>query len=107
MPSVPKSRAGNGTKPGDASTMPTMAVNTINRLTLGLVSSMKSRHRLMPTRAIGGLVGRVGTMQGYHADCGCRPKGAQQSHHADHEESGSCIMQCRERQWDAPVHGRH
>jgi hypothetical protein len=39
MPNVPKISAGKGTSPGDASTMPTMAVNTINKLTLGLVSS--------------------------------------------------------------------
>jgi hypothetical protein len=39
IPSVPKISAGHGTMPGEASTIPTMAVNTINRLTLGLVSS--------------------------------------------------------------------
>ena len=39
MPNVPKISAGSGTMPGDANTMPTTAVNTINRLTLGLVSS--------------------------------------------------------------------
>ena len=39
MPSVPNSSAGSGTMPGEASTMPTIAVKTINRLTFGLVSS--------------------------------------------------------------------
>ena len=45
MPIVPKISAGSGTMPGEASTMPTMAVNTIRRLTLGLVSSRYSRQR--------------------------------------------------------------
>ena len=36
--------AGCGTIPGEARTIPTIAVNTINKLTLGFVSSMKSRH---------------------------------------------------------------
>ena len=44
MPSVPNTSAGNGTIPGEARTIPTIAVNTINKLTLGLVSSRKSRH---------------------------------------------------------------
>src|ERR1700722_1015064 len=105
MPTVPKSSAGNGTHPEDASTMPTTAVNTISRLTLGLVSSRKSRHRLVPTRAMGGLSGRVGTMQGYHVDGGRRPKRAEQSHQADDQKGGACIMQSRQRQWDPPVHG--
>src|SRR5271163_3229948 len=106
MPTVPNNRADSGTMPGEASTMPTIAVNTINRLTLGLVSSRKSRHRLKPTRAMGGLSGRVGTLQGYHADRGRRPQGAQQSHHADDEESGAGIVQGGQSQRDAPMHGR-
>jgi hypothetical protein len=44
MPSVPNTSAGSGTIPGEARTMPTMAVNTINKLTLGFVSSRYSRH---------------------------------------------------------------
>jgi hypothetical protein len=44
MPSVPNPKAGSGTIPGEAKTIPTIAVNTINKLTLGFVSSMKSRH---------------------------------------------------------------
>src|SRR5579863_8666321 len=44
MPRVPNTNAGNGTIPGEASTIPTIAVNTINKLTLGFVSSRKSRH---------------------------------------------------------------
>ena len=39
MPIEPKISAFSGIQPGDASTMPTMAVNTMSRLTLGLVSS--------------------------------------------------------------------
>src|SRR5579862_362242 len=46
MPSVPNTNAGSGTIPGEARTIPTIAVNTINKLTLGFVSSMKSRHPL-------------------------------------------------------------
>jgi hypothetical protein len=44
MPRVPNNNAGSGTIPGEAKTIPTMAVNTISKLTLGFVSSMKSRH---------------------------------------------------------------
>jgi uncharacterized membrane protein AbrB (regulator of aidB expression) len=33
---LPKINAGKGTMPGEASTMPAMAVNTISRVTLGL-----------------------------------------------------------------------
>jgi hypothetical protein len=44
MPKVPKSSAGRGTNPGEARTIPTIAVNTINKLTFGFVSWMKSRH---------------------------------------------------------------
>ena len=43
-PSVPNTNAGSGTIPGEARTIPTIAVNTINELTLGFVSSVKSRH---------------------------------------------------------------
>src|ERR1700722_4366292 len=106
MPTVPNNRAGSGTMPGDASTMATTAVNTINRLTLGLVSSRKSRHRLTPTSAIGGLSGRVDTLQGYHADRGRRPQGAQQSRHADDQEGGARVVQGGQGQRDAPMHGR-
>jgi hypothetical protein len=45
MPSVPNTSAGSGTIPGEARTIPTMAVNTINKLTLGFVSDRYSRHR--------------------------------------------------------------
>src|SRR6202044_330544 len=105
MPTVPNNRADSGTMPGEASTMPTTAVNTINRLTLGLVSSRKSRHRPKPTRAMGGLSGRVGTLQGYHADCRRRPQGAQHRDHADDQEGGTCVVQGGQGQGDAPVHG--
>ena len=44
MPIVPNTKAGSGIIPGEARTIPTIAVNTINKLTLGLVSSAKSRH---------------------------------------------------------------
>ena len=44
MPRVPNTNAGNGTIPGEASTIPTIAVNTINKLTLGFVSERYSRH---------------------------------------------------------------
>jgi hypothetical protein len=44
MPRVPNTNAGSGTIPGEARTIPTIAVNTINKLTLGFVSSIKSRH---------------------------------------------------------------
>jgi hypothetical protein len=44
MPSVPNTNADRGTIPGEAGTIPTIAVNTINKLTLGFVSSRKSRH---------------------------------------------------------------
>src|SRR3984957_4825690 len=105
MPTVPNNRADSGTMPGEASTMPTTAVNTINRLTLGLVSSRKSRHRPKPTRAMGGLSGRVGTLQGYHADRRRRPQGAQHGDHADDQEGGAGIVQGGQGQGDAPVHG--
>ncbi len=45
MPSVPNTNAGSGTIPGEARTIPTIAVNTINKLTLGFVSERYSRHR--------------------------------------------------------------
>jgi hypothetical protein len=45
MPSVPNTSAGSGTIPGEARTIPTIAVNTINKLTLGFVSERYSRHR--------------------------------------------------------------
>src|SRR5260370_38536970 len=107
MPSVPKIKAGSGTHPGDARTMPTTAVNTINRLTLGLVSSKKSRQRLVPTTAMGGLSGMVGTMmQGYHADRGRRPQRPQQPHHADHQKNGAGIVQRSQTPGTAPVPGR-
>src|SRR5260370_2357721 len=93
MPSVPKIKAGSGTHPGDARTMPTTAVNTINRLTLGLVSSKKSRQRLVPTTAMGGLSGMVGTMmQGYHADPGPRPHRPQQPQHAAHHKNRADLV---------------
>ena len=44
MPSVPNTSAGSGTIPGEARTIPTIAVNTINKLTLGFVSARYSRH---------------------------------------------------------------
>ena len=44
MPRVPNINAGSGTIPGEARTIPTIAVNTINKVTLGFVSSKKSRH---------------------------------------------------------------
>jgi len=44
MPSVPNTNAGSGTIPGEARTIPTIAVNTINKLTLGFVSERYSRH---------------------------------------------------------------
>src|SRR5260370_21880014 len=105
MPSVPKIKAGSGTHPGDARTMPTTAVNTINRLTLGLVSSKKSRQRLGPTTAMGGLSGMVGTMmQGYHADRRRRPQRPQQPQHADQQKSGARIVQRRQTQTHHPLH---
>src|ERR1035438_642058 len=107
MPSVPKIRAGSGTNPGDARTMPTTAVKTINRLTLGLMSSRKSRHRLGPTTAIGGLSGMVDTMQGYHADRRRRPQRPQQPHHADDQKSGAGIVQGSYGQGHTPMHGRY
>ncbi len=85
--------------------MPTMAVNTISGLTLGLVSSRKSRQRLAPTTAIGGLSGRVDIA----ARVPCRSRGlgrpvagdqrrlrperAQQRHHADDQKCGAGIVQ--------------
>jgi len=44
MPSVPNTNTGSGTIPGEARTMPTIAVNTINKLTLGFVSARYARH---------------------------------------------------------------
>src|SRR5580700_6019567 len=44
MPNVPNTSAGSGTIPGEARTIPTIAVNTINKLTLGFVSSRYLRH---------------------------------------------------------------
>ena len=44
MPSVPNTSTGRGTMPGEASTMPTIAVNTISKLTFGFVSERYSRH---------------------------------------------------------------
>jgi hypothetical protein len=44
MPSVPNTNAGSGVSPGEARTIPTIAVNTINKLTLGFVSERYSRH---------------------------------------------------------------
>src|SRR5260221_2815330 len=105
MPSVLKIKAGSGTHPGDARTMPTTAVNTINRLTLGLVSSKKSRQRLAPTTVMGGLSGMAGTMmQGYQADRGRRPKRPQQPHHAEPQKRGSVIVQPSQTQGHAPAH---
>jgi len=39
MPMLPKTNGVNGTQPGAASTIPTIAVNTMSSVTLGLVSS--------------------------------------------------------------------
>ena len=63
IPIDPKTNADNGIQPGEANTMPTMAVNTMSRLTLGLVSSKYSRQRQrgMAGVASGGLSGRVDT----------------------------------------------
>ena len=47
--------------------MPTTAVNTINRLTLGLVSSKKSCQRTARTTESGVVLGELGTLKGYHA----------------------------------------
>ena len=44
MPRVPNTNAGSGTIPGEARTIPTIAVNTINKLTLGFVSARYARH---------------------------------------------------------------
>ena len=44
MPRVPNTNAGSGTIPGEARTIPTIAVNTIYKLTLGFVSERYSRH---------------------------------------------------------------
>jgi hypothetical protein len=43
MPNVPNTSAGSGTIPGEARTIPTIAVNTISKLTLGFVSERYSR----------------------------------------------------------------
>src|ERR1700683_2414407 len=44
MPSVPNTKAGSGTIPGEARTIPTIAVNTMSKLTLSFVSARYSRH---------------------------------------------------------------
>ena len=44
MPMIPKTSASSGTMSGDASSMPTSAVNTMSETTLGLHSSKYSRH---------------------------------------------------------------
>src|SRR5271165_2431924 len=64
MPSVPNTNAGNGTNPGEARTIPTIAVNTINKLTLGLVSSRKSRHPGLESTVISGSVGAIAMVAG-------------------------------------------
>src|SRR5271156_4706191 len=119
MPKVPKISAGSGTMPGEASTMPTMAVNTIRRVTFGLVSSRYSRQRKreMPGAASGGLSGSVDTAQGYHGGGGLRlpgrsgfegprPERAQHSHHDDDQEGGAGVVQRRERQRQMEMHHR-
>ena len=105
MPMVPKISAGRGTIPGEARTMPTRAVNTINRLTLGLVSSRKSRQRLTLSAVMGGLFGAVDTAQGYHADRGGRPQCPEQPDHAAHQERSTGVVQRCDGQRDAEMHG--
>src|ERR1700682_4810584 len=64
MPSVPSTNAGSGTIPGEARTIPTIAVNTINKLTLGFVSSKKSRHPGWARTVISGSFGAIATGSG-------------------------------------------
>jgi hypothetical protein len=59
MPNVPNTIVERGTMPGEASTIPTMAVNTINKLTFGLVSSKKSRHPARESAVIRGSLGAI------------------------------------------------
>src|ERR1700677_1826272 len=119
MPRVPKISAGSGTMPGEASTMPTMAVNTIRSVTFGLVSSRYSRQRRRdePSAASGGLSGSVDTAQGYHGGCGlrrperrgfqaARPERAQQGHHDYDQEGGAAVVQRREQQRQMEMHHR-
>jgi hypothetical protein len=61
MPSVPNTSTGSGTMPGDASTMPTIAVNTISRLTFGFVSERYSRHRGRDSAVISESFGAIAT----------------------------------------------
>ena len=61
IPNVPNTSAGSGTMPGEARTIPTIAVNTINELTLGLVSSRYSRHPGLARTAIRGSFGAIAT----------------------------------------------
>ena len=65
MPSVPNTNAGSGTIPGEASAMPTIAVNTISKLTLGFVSSMKSRHAGRDSAVISGSLGAIAMASGW------------------------------------------
>jgi len=78
MPSVLNTSAGSGTMPGEARTIPTMAVNTINKLTLGFVSERYSRHRGWDNAVISGSWGAIATVSGncvrlqhYRCICSC------------------------------------
>src|ERR1700761_6177273 len=95
MPMDPRSSACRGIQPGDASTMPTMAVNTMSRLTFGLVSSRKSRHWGAAT-AENGLSGTVDMRQGYQHP--------QQRYHANDQQGGACIMHSGQGQGHAEMH---
>src|ERR1700690_4154514 len=98
MPIEPKINACSGIQPGEANTMPTIAVNTINRLTLGLVSSRKSRQCGAAT-AETGLSGTVDMWQGYQHP--------QQRYHANDQQGGARIMHGGQRQGQAEMHHRN
>ena len=65
MPSAPNTNAGRGTNPGEARTIPTMAVNTINTLTLGFVSERYSRHPGWGSVVISGSWGAIAMGSGW------------------------------------------
>src|SRR6202041_1231803 len=64
MPRVPNTNAGSGTIPGEARTIPTMAVNTISKLTLGLVSARYSRHLRQDSEVISESSGAIAMSSG-------------------------------------------
>src|SRR5271170_7669225 len=84
MPSVPNTNAGSGTIPGEARIIPTIAVNTINKLTLGFVSERYSRQPGRERATISESLGAIATGGGVLLSAAALPLQLNQSIHGHH-----------------------